>query len=84
MEVVHFDFSHYIRKPPKVVLIFSGRESYTMIRKIAPGLLNSVRDITMGAVFIYIYDIPIYNIIADFHVTYGWQIRRRRHRPKKR
>jgi hypothetical protein len=36
----------------------------------------------MGAIFIYIYDIPIYNIIADFHVTYGWQIRRRRHRPK--
>ena len=54
MEVANFDFSHYIRKPPKLVLIFSGRESYTMTRKIAPGLLNSIRDITRGIVYIYI------------------------------
>ena len=55
MKVANFDFSHYIRKPPKLVLIFSGRESYTMTRKIAPGLLNSIRDITRGIVVAYVY-----------------------------
>ena len=47
MEVANFEFSHYMRKPPKVVHIFSGG-SDTITRKLASGLLHSIKDITRG------------------------------------